>query len=88
MEKSWIKSQKAGKQVLDTQCIYNSMHWIVRLGKDLNVYTGTHQILEYEGKKLYLQNDKRFIPVPKYYWTVVVDEVRFMERKCIWDFCF
>lgn len=45
----------------------------IRLGRNLDTYTGTHQILEYIGKELYLQNERKYIPIPKYYWTVVFD---------------
>ena len=50
---------------------------IFRLGRDLNVMTGTHDILEYPNidnilTPIYLYNSSN-VPAPKYYWKVVRD---------------
>jgi len=49
-----------------------------KLGRDLQVVTGTHQVLQYPNKlhkitDIYLEEDDSFIPAPKYYWKVILD---------------
>ena len=49
---------------------------ILRLGRDLVVTTGTHEVLKYPNKgnsptDIFLATD--FVPAPKYYWKVVQD---------------
>merc|ERR1711970_732792 len=49
-----------------------------KLGRDLEVVTGTHEILQYKNKKgkntkIFLEEEKSYVPAPKYYWKVVKD---------------
>merc|ERR1712080_40540 len=49
-----------------------------KLGRDLEVVTGTHDILEYPNKtgkdtEIFLEEKKSYVPAPKYYWKVVMD---------------
>ena len=51
---------------------------ISRLGRDLVVTTGTHEVLEYPDKNnnptdIFLARQESFVPAPKYYWKVVQD---------------
>jgi len=49
-----------------------------KLGRDLVVTTGTHEVLEYPDKNnnptdIFLARIESFVPAPKYYWKVVQD---------------
>ena len=50
-----------------------------RLGRELEVYCGTHGLLKYPDssktlREIYLAD--KYIPVPEYFWMVVQDKVR------------
>jgi len=56
---------------------YNTRDLASKLGRDLNVMTGTHDILEYPNSDniltpIFLYNSS-YVPAPKYYWKVVRD---------------
>lgn len=56
---------------------YNTRDLAMKLGRDLQVMTGTHEMLSYPDTNnnptpIYLFNNT-YIPVPRYYWKVVKD---------------
>jgi len=55
----------------------NAREYAVKAEKNITVYTGTHDILEYPNKSgkmtpMFL-NGASYVPVPKYYWKVLQD---------------
>jgi len=57
---------------------YNTRDLATKLGRDLQVMTGTHGLLSYPDRKnnltpIYLYNNT-YVPAPQYYWKVVQDQ--------------
>ena len=70
----WAQSRMEYKQ----QSITRNL--ILRLGRNLAVYTGTNGILKYSDvndveQEIFLVVEDKYVPAPLYYWKVIQDKV-------------
>ena len=59
--------------------IFDYQYLTVRLGREIQVYTGTHGTLKYKDTNNNYQEiflHQGYIPAPRYYWKVLQDQVR------------